>query len=358
MRRADPAPRTLVLFMSAFNSATLVLFPALGLVALAIGLLARRYSTPALGVGLTGLLVLTSASTWITSAGPAMDTQLIGTLNGEISKLKSEQDALRTELDSARRRPTQSQLDEAQRTAAVAIAQATEMAGHRRGLQRDLDAEKDKHADAQRRTTIAEARLVELGREAQGRRTQEAPPPPNPEIIRRRLIAGDRQHYTVDDERQLISGYKGNWYVVRLLQRSRPLTFADRQFVLTDASGIKDSIVRLREDVLAQLPLTAKQWKVFVRGTADQRRVAGPVGRELSYLPRLPSGTHESATKGKLVAVPVQNEDLPTLRADWLREIIRPVMGSLGTADIEILENPPQQGQGRTAELVLYVEWL
>ena len=50
--------------MSAFNTATLLLFTGLGLVALAIGLLSRRYSAIALAVGLTGLLTLTTVSTW------------------------------------------------------------------------------------------------------------------------------------------------------------------------------------------------------------------------------------------------------------------------------------------------------
>ena len=55
--------------MSAFNTASLLLFPGLGLVALGIGLLSRRYSASALAVGLAGLLILATASTWINSAG-------------------------------------------------------------------------------------------------------------------------------------------------------------------------------------------------------------------------------------------------------------------------------------------------
>jgi hypothetical protein len=57
------------------------------------------------------------------------------------------------------------------------------------------------------------------------------------------------------------------------------------------------------------------------------------------------------------VTVPVQNEDLPTLRADWLREIVRRVLGAVVSGDIEILENPPRQEHRRTAEIVLFVEW-
>jgi hypothetical protein len=40
-----------------------------------------------------------------------------------------------------------------------------------------------------------------------------------------------------------------------------------------------------------------------------------------------------------------------------LREIVRPALGADVSGDIDILENPPQQEHGRTAELVLFVEW-
>jgi hypothetical protein len=116
-------------------------------------------------------------------------------------------------------------------------------------------------------------------------------------------------------------------------------------------------MVHLRDDVLVPLSQAGKYWRLFVRGAADVRPVGGPAARELSYLPRLPDGTHNPEPKVKQVTVPIQNADLPNLRADWLREIIRPALGALVSGDIDILENPPQQEHERTAELVLFVEW-
>ena len=49
-------------------SSAVVVFTGLSLVALGLGLLARRYSGHALAIGLIGLLSLTTASTWIISA--------------------------------------------------------------------------------------------------------------------------------------------------------------------------------------------------------------------------------------------------------------------------------------------------
>jgi hypothetical protein len=176
-------------------------------------------------------------------------------------------------------------------------------------------------------------------------------------MIRRKLADGDRPFYSTEEERELIAGRKGTWYVVRLLQGGKDWNFADRQFVLSDSTEIKASIVHLRADVLVPLSQAGKYWRLFVRGAADPRRVAGPVGRDLAYLPRLPDGTYASEPRSDRVNILAKNDDLPTLRADWLREIVRSVLGDIVSGDIDILENPPQQEHGRTAELVLFVEW-
>ena len=83
----------------------------------------------------------------------------------------------------------------------------------------------------------------------------------------------------------------------------------------------------------------------------------GPLAANFSICPACPTEHTLPSRKGKRVTVPIQNDDLPTLRADWLREIVRPVLGDALSGDIDILENPPQQEHERTAELVLFVEW-
>ena len=47
--------------MSGFNAAIIVVFASIGLIALALGLLARAYSTGALVTGMAALLALTTA---------------------------------------------------------------------------------------------------------------------------------------------------------------------------------------------------------------------------------------------------------------------------------------------------------
>lgn len=363
--------------MSASTTVSLLLFPGLALVALSIGLLARRYSAPALVVGLTGLVTLATASTWIiatrpTTEAPPLDKPVIDTAlpkvvvpapepkgddarprgpsppasppeaqrpNANVERLEKELQAEREKRAAA-----ETTSADADRRAADAATRAAELVDKLSKTQKGID-------EAERKASILEDRL---------RGAVPAPPPPRPldlASIRRKLVDGDQRYFTAHEERELISGKSGSWYVIRLLDGGKDWGFADRQFVLADATEIKKSTVRLRDDVLAPLTQAGQNWRLFVRGSADVRPVAGPVRRDLSYLPRLPDETYAQQPTSKQVSLPVRNEDLPTLRADWLREIVRPVLGSVAMADIELFENPPRPGHGRTAELVLFVEW-
>jgi hypothetical protein len=260
---------------------------------------------------------------------PTVDVeQLLGELRNERSR--------RAEIERT--------ATDAERRAATATAKATELEDKIRAAQIGKE-------EAERRAALIEAKLREIPPPSP------PPKPPDLQVIRRKLTDGDQPFFAAQEERDLIPSRKGNWYVVRLQQDGRPLSFADRQFALSDSTEIRVAVGRLRDEVLIPLSNVGKSWQLFVRGAADARRVVGPVGQDLSYLPNLPNGTYASEPRGKRVSVPAQNEDLPTLRADWLRGIVRAALGTVLLRDIDILENPPQPDHGRTAELVLLVEW-
>lgn len=365
--------------MSAFNTATILLFSGISLVALAIWLLSRRYSSSAFAVGLTGLLTLTMASTWITAAVPvpvatqpkkelddAKEPQeIVASKNTGMEEARGRARAPATKAEPAERqlpsvdveqlvgelRNERSRRAEIERTATDAELRAATATARATELEDKIRAAHVGKEEAERRAALIEAKLREIPPPSPALR------PPDLQVIRRKLTDGDRPFYAAQDERELIPGKKGNWYVVRLLQDGRPLTFADRQFALYDSTEIKVAVGRLRDEVLIPLSKAGKSWQLFVRGAADARRVVGPVGQDLFYLPTLPNGTYASEPRGKRVSVPVQNEDLPTLRADWLRGIVRAALGTVLSRDIDILENPPQPDHGRTAELIVFVEW-
>lgn len=362
--------------MSAYDLAVLLLFPGLGLVALAIGLLARRYSAAVLALGLTGLLALATASSFIAIAGgPATDTAQLGRLmreNGELKDVIARQQREIDAMPKAAALPAQDPnagprdgdtarpggVPEAQGRRAAAEPDASgsgqpasALAARAAELEACLRDSRNAQAEAERRQAALEERLRDAAPRPAPRQD------PDPGAIRRKLDDGDPLFYATNSERELIPGRRGSWHVVRLLRSGKAWEFADRQFALPDAAEIKAGVVKLRDDILIPLTRAGRPWRLFVRGEADARPVAGPVDRELTFLPRLPGGTYEAKPKGRRVTIPVTNEDLPNLRAEWLREIVRPALGTLVTDDIDILENPPHQEHGRTAVLVLFVDW-
>jgi hypothetical protein len=171
-------------------------------------------------------------------------------------------------------------------------------------------------------------------------------------MVRRKLAGGDRPFYSTEEERELIAGRNGTWYVVRLLQGGKDWNFVDRQFVLSDSTEIKASIVHLRDEC-PRSPLASREVLAALRAWRG-----GPPARRRAHWPRsclfAPPARRNVRFRVNVLA---KNDDLPTLRADWLREIVRSVLGDVVSGDIDILENPPQQEHARTAELVLFVEW-
>jgi outer membrane protein OmpA-like peptidoglycan-associated protein len=154
--------------MTAFNAATIVVFASLGLVALALGLLVRRYSGSALATGLAGLLALTTALTWMTYAGPEIPAQAMNNpkpeiaagnkelqssreriqeLEKRVAANKAENDQIRTGLSTA-----QARLGDAQQEAAKAKAEAGRLA-------EALQAEQSKLADAIAKVAELEKRV-------------------------------------------------------------------------------------------------------------------------------------------------------------------------------------------------------
>jgi hypothetical protein len=342
---------------SSTTSATLVIFVSLGLVALAIGLLARRYSATALMIGLAGLLGLTTASTWIAYARPENAAPVINTLKAEIAGLNKELHGARERIQALEKgiEALRTKNDEIRTELRTAHAQKEE-------ARQEADKEKGKVDGLTKELAAERARVAGLEKQ---RSTPPSPPPKvspiGPDIrdkLDGRVVT---PFYTSEplEQRALVAGLTGRWYVMRLKLDDKPFVFAARQFRMSDAvQQIKESVLHLRTEILDPVGQVAKSTRPFLRGGADALPVAGateiPDTRELEVLPSLPGGTYESSPKNFSLPSPVRNDDLPSLRADWLRQHIRPILGS---ADVELLENRPAPGQERTVDLILYVDW-
>jgi hypothetical protein len=376
-------------FVTAFNTATMVLFASLGLVALALMLLVRRYSATALTIGLAGLLAITTVSTWITYATPENDVQVVDHLKEEIANLKAQIAAGNKELQSSHERTrelekrvdarqaeidqvrtdlaaTRTQLDDARQDAAKARDETGQLKG-------SLEAEQAKRAELEMKLSELEKKRSELEKKLSEHVSSHssAPMPPHslvttvgPGTVRRMLADRlDTPFYTSQplEQHSLVAGLIGSWYVMRLKRGGKPFVFPDGQFRIPEAVlEVKESALQLQKDVLGPVAQVAKNKRLFLRGGADYRRLVSapeaPAVHELLILPRLSDDSYGRVPGRVRSTVRVRNRDLPNLRADWLRQNIRRVL-TPGSADIQILQNPPAADQERTVDLILYVEW-
>jgi hypothetical protein len=338
--------------------ATVVVFTSLSVVALALALIARRYSVAALTIGLAGLLALTTAATWITRTGTA--NEFAG--NRELERLRERNQELEKQIEV-----TQSERDRALRDLATARDETgrTETA---------LKAEQTKRQEAEDRAKAVEERVAAEQRANPPPATPPRRAMPQPAgtadglDIRRRLDShlGTKLYAAQPlEQTELVAGLAGSWYFVRLQRGGKPFVFRNRQFRMPEVvQEIKESALQLQKDILAPIEHVAKRSRLFLRGGADPRPISGateaPDAREIQILQRLndATGRYGRDPHSKRPADPVRNEDLPDLRADWLRQQIRTVIPTVGLADIEILENRhPSQDQERTVDLIMYVEW-
>lgn len=334
--------------------ASVALFASLAVVALALGLMARRYSMGVLAVGLAGIAVLTGSSIRMQQENVRLVADAAKTVpqrepsegkkpGGEPCPVVAQPQicpgieriaALEGELSSARERANQ------------VAAQREAIAAKFSEAEKDLKAATGEIERLEKQLAISAA----VGQRA----------------LRDRLASRqDTTSYVIEPmaASELVAGLKGAWYVVRLKgANGRPLAFDDRQFSSpTQLPALIANAGRLDADVLAPLAKDAKQLRLFLRGSADRRPIAKPTAAPafaIAYLKQHADGRYAIGDEAVQAAVmPLRNEHLPNLRADWLRREIGPALPSVKPAQVAILENPPINDTERGVELLLHVEW-
>jgi len=324
--------------MTASIFVAVVVFAGLGLVALALGLLVRRYSGGALAIGLGGLLTLTTALTWIIYAGPETAAP-----NKELQTAREQMRRLGERFENAK-----AELGKAEQEAAKAIAEADRLRGELQDQRTEVGELKKRLSEAQQPPlSLPRPETIQIDPEIRGKLANQL----------------DTPFYTTQplEQRTLVSGLTGSWYVIRPKLSGQPLVFADGQFRLPGAvRDLTESALQLEKDLLAPIRQVAKSTRLYVRGAADYRRLLGAPKEsdthELTILARLQDGTYGATPRRLPKPAHIRNKDLPNLRASWLSQQIRSVL-PLGSAEISILENPPATGHERTVDLILYVKW-
>jgi hypothetical protein len=162
---------------------------------------------------------------------------------------------------------------------------------------------------------------------------------------------------------ELVSGHVGRWYLLRPRLGDEPLAFRGGAYTLPDEAAFMDaSLTRIVQDIVAPVQRSERKYRIFVRGGADQSPLTRPVEpapiAEIKVLPRLAGNGYGAQPQMHRIGEPVRNEDLPVLRADWLRQQLSPHLSIVvPKADVAILDEPPGPGRGRAAEILMFVAW-
>jgi hypothetical protein len=329
--------------MSAPFVASAVLFAGIGLVALALGLYARRHFRQAFTVGLCGLLALSGTSTWMTlAASSVVIVPAPSPLPPNPPAIPpppaadSSADDLQQKLKNA--------LEDQQtvvRERDVSLSAAAK-------LREVLDAERKASKEMTARQNEAEAKVLIRDDEVARLRGELSALRSKSDL--HSLLSATSYVLIPRDEPEIVMGWRGRWYTVQL---GTKIEFADREFNFPAAERLlRGRAEQFKRDVLAPLAAQQKGVRLFVRGSADERSLAKPADRpsltDYMVLPRLTDGAYSPQPDARRVTV-VDNRDLPNLRAIWLRQTLSQVLG-----DIAILDNRPA-GQSRSAELILFV---
>jgi hypothetical protein len=212
------------------------LFASLGLVALAIGLLARRCSKPALGIGLAGLLGLTTASTWMTYAA-AMPDDIVAKLREELAAMRDSlhREKARADELASKQRGSDHVRDETVKAAEGARDDAIRA---RKAAETERDEAKSKLA----RLEAAQPQPI-----AATTAKPSPPPAPNPKDV----VLATSAHYSIEKrgEPEIATGLNGDWYVVRLNTGAGLLEFESRQVDRLAKGTPHESAMRFKSEV-------------------------------------------------------------------------------------------------------------
>ncbi|MFZ4809039.1 MAG: hypothetical protein ACOYLQ_17440 [Hyphomicrobiaceae bacterium] len=348
--------------------AALTLFAGLGLAGIAHAWLARETTRAGFVIGAMGLAATSAAGTWIVSeertpeppppqaveASPAQLDDLrdrVLTLERSITAKEGALAIAETAAAEARRSREAAGVKIADLEKAL-LAEKSSAAARVEEARKAVAAEVERRVAAERATATAvlEARPKQAA--------QESPA----EQLRRKLTNQQTLSYDIYqlDKREVVTGLTGDWYIIRLKVRGKPIAFADRQFRIAELEPEMQQITRaLQTDVLTPLGRHAGKVRLFTRGFADSRRVSGPTDppgvRSLKVLEKRPDGTYAARPKSQDVPKSISNDDLPNLRAAWVKDQLARHVTNAG--EVLILANSPAPATERTVDVLLYVRW-
>lgn len=374
--------------MQTFVQAVLIATGLMILVYAVSSALSRQYARALLGV-VCGLVFLATIYFFVF---PSLGDTESQRLRDQLAAVQAEDARTRADLVKARRDHAQMEadnfalsqrLDQAARTHASHLDDIlseidrtrTTLTRRETGLELEpgyysLPRTNDRHEQA-----IARARELSALRP----RPLQPTPPPSPQVeqrqdqlrnlmdLKERMAARmSTPSYDVEvyPDRELVGGRKGRYYVVDLKNAESGVRFffEGGRYTLSRADGeFRRSLNAFIGDVLGKLDGNVR-YDMFVRGSADRtpyegRFEDGHQYRQIRYL-RSAGGDKYLADQGeRTLGSTVRNQDLPELRAMFLRKLVEDSYPVKPPIILEGVVSTKANSKDRNAELILFVDW-
>lgn len=213
------------------------------------------------------------------------------------------------------------------------------------------------------------ARLKQLAKAGTAKNEISSPPADFGELARLRdkLTYGYKtEDYDVEvlPDNELIGGQKGKYYVVDLKNAESGLKFQfpGGKYTLSRSNkSFRRALNAFTADVAGKMEGNVR-YGFFVRGSADSvpyrgRLIEGYEYREVNFLKAVGNGRYQLGAQTHDVPPAIRNNDLPFLRAQFLKEVVADTYPVKPPVILEGAITDRKNNEDRNVELILYVDW-
>lgn len=221
--------------------------------------------------------------------------------------------------------------------------------------------------------------VVDAARELRNLQPRQVATPPSPVPVQRQdqtrdlMQLKDRMgarlttpNYDVEvyPDRELIGGRPGRYYVVDLKEAASGVRYyfeGGRYTISRSSAEFRSSLNAFIADVLGKMEGNVR-YDLFVRGSADRKPYQGRFEpgfeyRHLRFLRSAGGDRYRTETGERMLDNVVRNEDLPDLRATFIRNLVAESYPVKPPIVLEGSVTPKHDNRDRNVELILFVDW-
>lgn len=165
-------------------------------------------------------------------------------------------------------------------------------------------------------------------------------------------------------DNEVVRGRKGRYYVVDMKNAATGVRFrfeAGKYTLDRSAREFREALSSFARDIATKLDGNV-DYSLYVRGSADAapyvgRHEAGFEYAQVKYMPALGGGRYVKQLRVRDIGRRVKNKDLPFLRAEFLRNIVRDVYPVEPPSVLEGSVTRKVDNADRNVELILFADW-